>query len=49
MNLLHLTHTNIKTDSRILKQLYALNNFEKYQIYGIGIVKSGGGYKRLMV
>jgi glycosyltransferase involved in cell wall biosynthesis len=40
MNILHLTHTDIKNDSRILKQMNVLKNFKKYQIYGIGIVKS---------
>ena len=42
MKVLHLTHTNPKTDNRILKQLIALSKNSKYSIYCFGINLSEG-------
>ncbi len=39
MNLLHLTHTDVKTDSRILKELNALGGLTSYQLYVIGVAE----------
>jgi glycosyltransferase involved in cell wall biosynthesis len=36
LNVLHLTHTDIRTDSRILKQVYCLSN-EGLNVVGVGI------------
>jgi glycosyltransferase involved in cell wall biosynthesis len=39
MNILHLTHTDINSDSRILKEINSLNNANKeYIVSGIGVV-----------
>jgi glycosyltransferase involved in cell wall biosynthesis len=38
MNILHLTHTDINSDSRILKEMHALaKNYESCKIKGIGV------------
>ena len=38
MNILHLTHTDIYTDSRILKEMHSLSNASKgYVVHGIGV------------
>ncbi len=45
MKILHLTHTDIRTDSRILKELSALNDTGIYNLYGVGVSeqhKKGG-------
>lgn len=45
LKILHLTHTDIRTDSRILKELSALNNAGIYNLFGVGISepqKQGG-------
>lgn len=41
MNILHLTHTDIKSDSRILKEMQSLKKLNnEFKIYGIGIERS---------
>lgn len=40
---MHLTHTDIRTDSRILKELNALGDSKIYQLYAIGIADNGIG------
>jgi glycosyltransferase involved in cell wall biosynthesis len=37
LKILHLTHTDIRTDSRILKELSALNDTGIYNLYGVGV------------
>ncbi len=39
LNILHLTHTDIRTDSRILKELSALEDSGLYQLYAIGVAE----------
>lgn len=41
MNILHLTHTDIRVDSRILKELSALQNAGCYRLHAIGIAEHG--------
>lgn len=42
-NILHLSHTFIQSDSRILKEMTSLTNLgENFQIYGIGLDKDFG-------
>ncbi len=36
MNVLHLTHTDINSDSRILKEMHSLSKLDSYQVSGIG-------------
>ena len=43
MNILFLTHTDIKSDSRILKEMQSLTNYkEDYKLSGIGVKKNEG-------
>ncbi len=45
MNILHLTHTDINSDSRILKEMSSLANSNKeYELYGIGIFRDKNRY-----
>lgn len=44
LKILHLTHTDIRTDSRILKELSALENSGLYQLSAIGIAEYGAGH-----
>ena len=37
MNILHLTHTDINADSRIIKEMKSLSKEEHYNIYGVGV------------
>ena len=37
MNILHLTHTDINVDSRIIKEMKSLSKEEHYSIYGVGV------------
>lgn len=39
INILHLTHTDIKSDSRILKEMQSLATVANYKVSGIGIHK----------
>lgn len=39
MKILHLTHTDIRIDSRILKELSALEDSGLYQLYAIGVAE----------
>jgi S-adenosylmethionine synthetase len=39
LKILHLTHTDIRTDSRILKELGALEDSGIYQLYAIGVAE----------
>lgn len=41
MKVLHLTHTDIRTDSRILKELSALEATGLYELYGVGMAEHG--------
>ena len=41
MNILHLTHTDIRVDSRILKELSALQANDCYQLHAIGVAEYG--------
>lgn len=41
MNILHLTHTDIRVDSRILKELSALNAAGCYKLHAIGVAEHG--------
>lgn len=41
MNILHLTHTDIRVDSRILKELSALEADDRYQLHAIGVAEYG--------
>jgi glycosyltransferase involved in cell wall biosynthesis len=43
LKILHLTHTDIRTDSRILKELNALGDSSIYQLYAIGVAEEGAG------
>jgi hypothetical protein len=45
--ILHITHTDIRSDSRILKELEALASFENYQILGIGFELNEGAASNL--
>ena len=43
MNILHLTHTDINSDSRILKEMYSIaNSNTSYNVRGIGVVQDEG-------
>lgn len=41
MNILHLTHTDIRSDSRILKELCALEASGSYDLHAIGVAEHG--------
>jgi glycosyltransferase involved in cell wall biosynthesis len=41
LNILHLTHTDIRVDSRILKELSALQADDRYQLHAIGVAEYG--------
>ena len=41
LKILHLTHTDVRVDSRILKELSALEEVGIYQLYAIGIAELG--------
>ncbi len=41
MKILHLTHTDIRVDSRILKELHALSEAVAYELHAIGIAELG--------
>jgi glycosyltransferase involved in cell wall biosynthesis len=41
LNILHLTHTDIRVDSRILKELSALEADDRYQLHAIGVAEYG--------
>jgi glycosyltransferase involved in cell wall biosynthesis len=41
LRILHLTHTDVRYDNRILKQLSGLNDAEIYELYAIGITELG--------
>lgn len=41
MRVLHLTHTDIRVDSRILKELHALSEAGTHDLYAIGIAELG--------
>ena len=38
---LHISHTDIRTDSRILKELAALNDTGSYELYAVGVKLAG--------
>ena len=38
---LHLSHTDIRSDSRILKELIAINSSNDINLYAIGIKSNG--------
>ncbi len=42
MTALHLSHTDIRTDSRILKEIDALQKGAGFRVYGLGISEDGG-------
>jgi glycosyltransferase involved in cell wall biosynthesis len=41
LKILHLTHTDVRVDSRILKELNALEEIGDYKLYAIGIAELG--------
>lgn len=43
MKILHITHTAIPSDNRILNEMSALAEHQKFQLYGIGIRQHKGG------
>jgi glycosyltransferase involved in cell wall biosynthesis len=45
--ILHITHTDIRSDSRILKELEALTTFENYKILGLGFELDEGAATNL--
>jgi glycosyltransferase involved in cell wall biosynthesis len=45
--ILHISHTDIRSDSRILKELEALTTFENYRILGIGFELDEGAATNL--
>jgi hypothetical protein len=46
MNILHLTHTDITSDSRILKEMFSLANADdRYKVHGIGVTLDEGSAK----
>ncbi len=43
MNILHLTHTDINSDSRILKEMQSIaNSNDEYNVEGIGVIQNKG-------
>jgi glycosyltransferase involved in cell wall biosynthesis len=42
MKILHLTHTDIRFDNRIIKEIDALSQVPEYDLYGIGLVRDEG-------
>lgn len=42
MRILHITHTDIRYDNRIIKEISALSNCSDYKVYGVGIVRDEG-------
>ncbi len=42
MRILHITHTDIRYDNRIIKEISVLSNCSDYKVYGIGIVRDEG-------
>ncbi len=42
MRILHLTHTDIRFDNRIIKEISALSSVPDYQLFGIGIIRDEG-------
>lgn len=49
IKVLHLTHTDIYDDNRILKELEALSDCDKYEILSMGVKDSGGGSRTGLV
>ena len=45
MNILHLTHTDINADSRIIKEIKSLSKEQHYNIYGVGVNYEKGTLK----
>ena len=45
MNILHLTHTDINADSRIIKEIKSLSKEQHYNIYGVGVNYEKGTVK----
>ncbi len=42
MKILHLTHTDIRFDNRIIKEIDALSQVPEYELFGIGLVRDEG-------
>ena len=42
MNILHLTHTDINSDSRILKEMRSVSKDNSYKLIGIGVIMNEG-------
>jgi glycosyltransferase involved in cell wall biosynthesis len=42
MRILHITHTDIRFDNRIIKEIAALSDISVNEVYGIGIVRDEG-------
>ena len=42
MNILNLTHTDINSDSRILKEMRSVSKDDSYKLYGIGVMMNEG-------
>jgi len=47
--ILHLTHTDIYDDNRILKELEALSDSDEYDILSVGVKDEGGGTRTELV
>ena len=48
MKILHLTHTDINTDSRILKEIKVLAGEEGFFIYGLGVLSKNKSEKKVL-
>jgi glycosyltransferase involved in cell wall biosynthesis len=49
IKILHITHTNIKSDSRILKELNSISKLKKLEIEGIGINREAGFQSKIVL
>lgn len=47
IKVLHITHTSVYEDSRILKEIEALSDTNLYEVYSIGVAAKKGGAKTL--
>ena len=47
MNILNLTHTDINSDSRILKEMRSVSKDDSYKLYGIGVMMNEGAVDSL--
>ena len=45
IKVLHITHTHVYKDSRILKEIEVLSDTNLYEVYSIGVEDKAGGVK----